>query len=78
MHYKTVSHVQRGETINERQLSNLLSTEKLRLYTLDSERAITGFWTTAELNKALEKGYVINQIYEVLHFENASTDMWKE
>ena len=44
----------------------------------DSERAITGFWTTAELNKALEKGYIINQIYEVLHFGNTSSDLWKE
>jgi len=37
-----------------------------------------GFWNTAELNKAVEKGYIINQIYEVLHFENTSTDLWKE
>jgi hypothetical protein len=44
----------------------------------DSERAITGFWTTAELNKALEKDYKIDKIYAVLHFENTSTDLWKE
>ena len=43
----------------------------------DSERAITGFWTTAELNKALEKGYKIEHIFEVLHFTNTSTDLWK-
>ena len=43
----------------------------------DSERAITGFWTTAELNKALEKGYKIVQIFEVLQFNNTGTDLWK-
>jgi len=44
----------------------------------DSARAITGFWTTAEMEKALEKGYRIDQIYEVWHFENSSTELWKE
>ena len=44
----------------------------------DSERAITGFWTTVEMEKALEKGYRIDQIYEVWHFENSSTELWKE
>jgi hypothetical protein len=43
----------------------------------DSERTITGFWTTTELKKALEKGYTIEKIYEVQHFENKSTDLWK-
>ena len=41
----------------------------------DSERAI---WTTAEMEKALEKGYRIDQIYEVWHFENSSTELRKE
>jgi len=44
----------------------------------NSERDIRGFWTTAELNKAIEKGYIINIIDEVLHFENTSSDLWKE
>ena len=43
----------------------------------DSERCITGFWTTAEIDKAIEKGYKIEMIYEVLHFENSSTNLWK-
>ena len=30
----------------------------------DSERAITGLWTTAEMQKALEKGYKIIRIYD--------------
>ena len=44
----------------------------------DSERAITGLWTTAEMEKALEKGYKIIKIHEVLHFEHSSTELWKE
>jgi hypothetical protein len=35
-------------------------------------------WTTTEVQKALEKGYLIQQVYEVLHFEHSSTDLWKE
>jgi len=42
----------------------------------DSERAITGLWTTAENEKALEKGYKIVRIYDVWHFEQSSTDLW--
>ena len=44
----------------------------------DSERAITGFWTTPEMEKALEKGYKIEKIYEVWNFENYSTELFKE
>ena len=43
----------------------------------DSERAITGLWTTTEMEKALEKGYKIVKIYDVWHFEQSSTDLWK-
>jgi len=42
----------------------------------DSERAITGLWTTPEMEKALEKGYKIARIYDVWHFEQSSTDLW--
>ena len=35
----------------------------------DAKRAITGTWPTIEVNKALEKGYQIVQIYEVWHWE---------
>ena len=44
----------------------------------DEERAITGFWTTVELKKALEKGYQIMHIYEVWHFEQTSDNLFKE
>ena len=48
-----------------------------KCYHSDAERAITGFWTTSEIKKALEKGYKIMDIYEVQHFENKSTDLWR-
>jgi hypothetical protein len=44
---------------------------------LDHQRAISGFWTTVEVNKAIEKGYKILYIYEVWNFDNSSTDLWK-
>jgi hypothetical protein len=34
----------------------------------DEERTLTGTWVTDELKKALEKGYVVQRIYEVWHF----------
>jgi len=30
------------------------------------------------MEKALEKGYRIDQIYEVWHFEKSSIELWKE
>jgi len=43
----------------------------------DSERAITGFWTTVEMGKALENRYKIDRIYELWHFEHSSADLCK-
>jgi len=40
----------------------------------ESEIAIIGFWTTAEMEKALEKGYKIDKIYEAWRFQHNSTD----
>ena len=50
--------------------------EMQTVYT-DSEWAITGLWTTTKIEKALEKGYKIVRIYDVWHFEQSSTDLWK-
>jgi len=44
----------------------------------ESERSSIGFWITAEMEKALEKGYKEDKIYEVWHFEHNSTELWKE
>lgn len=38
----------------------------------------TGTWTTLEINKALEKGYKIIEIYEVSHFKEKSTNLFKD
>ena len=35
----------------------------------DEEISLTGTWVTDELKKALEKGYVVQRIYEVWHFD---------
>ena len=35
----------------------------------DEERSLTGTWVTDELKKALEKGYVVQRINEVWHFD---------
>ncbi|CAH1103834.1 unnamed protein product [Psylliodes chrysocephalus] len=43
-----------------------------------NERVFTGIWTTAELKKALEKGYEIIQIDEVWHFPQKSNDLFKD
>jgi len=44
----------------------------------DSGREIIRFWTTVEIEKALGKGYKIDKIYEVWHFQHSSTELWKE
>ena len=44
----------------------------------DSERAINGTWTTDELNKSISKGYRIDEIHEVWHFESKSNSLFKD
>ena len=44
----------------------------------DMFRAITGYWTTVELEVAINQGYKIMQIYEVHNFTDTSTDLWKK
>ena len=44
----------------------------------DEERALLGTWTTDEVSKALEKGYLIKKIYEVWHFKEKSNNLFKE
>ena len=41
------------------------------------DRSMTGTWTTAELSKAVDKGYNISRIYQVLHYERTSSDMFR-
>jgi hypothetical protein len=42
------------------------------------ERLLTGMWTTAELQKAVENGYVIQYIYEIWHWDKWSSDIFKK
>ena len=53
-------------------------TEKL-VFDLGGENneSFVGTWTTMEVNKAVEKGYKINHIYEVHHFDDQSTTIFK-
>ena len=38
----------------------------------DSERMLTGTWVTDEVKKAIEKGYILDKIHEVWHFDHIS------
>ena len=44
----------------------------------DDERSFIGTWCTNELNVALNKGYKIQKIYEVWHFNEISNELFKE
>ena len=41
------------------------------------ERTLTGIWTTLELQKAIEKNYVITYVYEVWHFKQRSKKLFQ-
>jgi len=40
--------------------------------------ALTGTWVSIEIQKALQLGYEVLEVYEVMHFENKSTELFKE
>jgi len=42
------------------------------------QRALTGTWVTLEVQKAFELGYELLEIYEVFHFEQKSTELFKD
>lgn len=42
-----------------------------------TQRSFIGTWCTNELFKAVEKGYKVSKIYEVLHFEETTNDLFK-
>ena len=43
----------------------------------EKDKTFVGTWTTMEINVALSKGYKIVEVYEVLHYENTSYDLFK-
>jgi hypothetical protein len=44
----------------------------------DNARVLCGTWTTVELQKAVECGYVIKHVYEVWHWAEWSANIFKE
>ena len=44
----------------------------------DSQRTLDGTWVTLELFKALDQGYHVVKVFEVWHFEETSTDLFKD
>ena len=44
----------------------------------DDQRRLTGTWTTMELHAALDFGYKVVKVYEVLHYSQSSSDLFKE
>ena len=44
----------------------------------DDEKAIRGAWCHIELQKALKKGYRIEQLHEVWHWSETSDELFKE
>ena len=38
----------------------------------DRDRCLTGTWCTPEIEKAVERGYVVQKIFEVYHWDNTS------
>ncbi len=43
----------------------------------DRERAFVGTWFSEELKLAVKKGYKINRIYQVVHYDQKSKDLFK-
>jgi len=44
------------------------------LFDLDDK---TGTWTTVEVQRAVEKGYIIDEVFEVYHFKRRSSELFK-
>jgi hypothetical protein len=42
----------------------------------DSQHSLTETWVTSELQKALQLGYRLNQIYKVWHFPESSHNLF--
>ena len=44
----------------------------------DKERALTGVWTTIEIDKAIALGYRLTKVTEVWHFERRSDTLFSD
>jgi len=56
-----------GQCVREEQSKPMLKRTECCCHT-DEQRTITGTWCTPEINKALEKGYVLKKVHEVWNF----------
>ena len=56
-----------GKCVEEEQKKTLLQRRHYCIHS-DDERILRGTWCTPEIEKAVEKGYVIKHIHEVWHF----------
>ena len=56
-----------GKCVKEEQKKTLLQRRHYCIHS-DDERILRGTWCTPEIEKAVEKGYVIKHIHEVWHF----------
>ncbi|CAC5393601.1 unnamed protein product [Mytilus coruscus] len=71
--FKQYHEAKDGEQIKYYDVTSLTCTElqqKTSCLHTKTERAITGTWVTDELKKAKEKGYGVEKIYEVWHFND--------
>ena len=44
----------------------------------DKERSLTSTWSTVELEEAIKRGYIVKEIFQILHYETKSDDLFKE
>ena len=56
-----------GKCVKEEQAKPMMQRTQYCMHS-DANRALRGTWTTPEIQKAVQKGYKVAQIYEVWHF----------
>ncbi|XP_041435694.1 uncharacterized protein LOC121399337 [Xenopus laevis] len=44
----------------------------------DAERALTGTWCTVEIQKALDMGYKLGEIFEIWHFQSSTNNLFTD
>ncbi len=64
-------------TCVETQQSKPLTERSMTCSHTREQRQLTGTWCTPELEEAVRKGYVIDRIHEIWHFEEKSDDLFK-
>lgn len=65
-------------TCAQEQLKQHLTQRSKKCPHSPQERSLTGTWTTLELEKAIQKGYIFTYIYEVWHFKEKSKELFSQ